>query len=379
MDGTRLYTIGELARRTGLSVKTIRFYSDSGLVPPTDRTHSGYRLYDVRAVARLELVRTLRELGAGLDEVQRVLRSERSLHELAETHLALVEDQLRQLRTRRAVLRAVVQQGSTTEEMRLMNKIAQMSDEERNRMIDEFWDEATEGLDVNPEFVAWMRSAKPNLPDDASTEQVEAWIELAELVSDPDFRRSVRETSARRSEVLDSGQQHDFSPERVEQSWDVMDEVVETRKASTPPDGEQGRALADRFAVMIAAERGVDGGARFRDTLADEFDRHDLRQIRYWELLATINGWPKRGMLSAADTKWLAAALRASAWGRCDRFTRNQNVLISRGTRISSERGGRGIGARQPMRSRSSRRRTPGASATAPPPRMLSRRAATGP
>lgn len=312
VDDTKLYTIGELARRTGLSVRTIRFYSDSGVVPPTDRTRSQYRLYDVTSVARLELVRTLRDLGAGLDEVRRVLSSEMSLHALAETHLRLVEDQLRQLRTRRAVLRSVVQQGSTTEEMRLMHKLAEMSDEERNRMIDEFWDEVTEGLELNPEFVTWMRSAKPNLPDNPSTEQVEAWIELAELVSDPDFRRAVRETSARHTEALDS-EQYDFSPERVEQSWDVMDEVIEARKASTPPDGEQGRALADRFAGMIATERGIDAGAEFRSTLADEFDQHDLRQVRYWELLATINDWPQRGMLSAADTKWLAAALRASA------------------------------------------------------------------
>lgn len=312
MDDTRLYTIGELARRTGLPVRTIRFYSDSGVVPPTDRTHTGYRLYDITSVARLELVRTLRDLGAGLDEVRQVLGDEMSLHTLAETHLRLVEDQLRRLRTRRAVLRSVVQQASTTEEMRLMHKLAGMSDEERNRMIDEFWDEVTAGLDLNSDFIAWMRSAKPNLPDEPTTEQTEAWIELAELISDPDFRRSVRETSARQSEVLNSGPEYDFSPEHVERTWDVMDEVIEARKAGTAPEGEHGRALADRFAAMIANERGVDDDTAFRDTLVGEFDQHDLRQIRYWELLATINDWPKRGMLSAPDKSWLVAALRAS-------------------------------------------------------------------
>lgn len=61
-----VFTIGELAKRTGLPVKTIRFYSDEGLLPRTDRTHSGYRLYDIKAMARLELVKTLRGLGLGL-------------------------------------------------------------------------------------------------------------------------------------------------------------------------------------------------------------------------------------------------------------------------------------------------------------------------
>ncbi|MET8357145.1 MerR family DNA-binding transcriptional regulator [Micromonospora sp. NPDC005171] len=38
MSGETRHTIGELARRTGLSVKTIRYYADSGIVPPTDRS-----------------------------------------------------------------------------------------------------------------------------------------------------------------------------------------------------------------------------------------------------------------------------------------------------------------------------------------------------
>lgn len=66
MDGDTLYSIGDLARRTGLTVKTIRFYSDSGIVPPTDRSPAGYRLYDIDALARLDLVRTLRDLGLDL-------------------------------------------------------------------------------------------------------------------------------------------------------------------------------------------------------------------------------------------------------------------------------------------------------------------------
>jgi hypothetical protein len=44
---------------------TIRFYSDEGL-PPTNRTAAGYRIYDVRSLAALELVKTLRSLGLGL-------------------------------------------------------------------------------------------------------------------------------------------------------------------------------------------------------------------------------------------------------------------------------------------------------------------------
>ncbi|MBP2342167.1 DNA-binding transcriptional MerR regulator [Streptomyces cinnamonensis] len=44
MDSDTLHSIGELSRRTGLTVKTIRFYSDRGIVPPTARSPAGHRL-----------------------------------------------------------------------------------------------------------------------------------------------------------------------------------------------------------------------------------------------------------------------------------------------------------------------------------------------
>ncbi len=87
MDGDALYSIGDLARRTGLTVKTIRFYSDSGIVPPTDRSPAGYRLYDIDALARLDLVRTLRDLGLDLAAIRQVLDREISLPEVAAAHL----------------------------------------------------------------------------------------------------------------------------------------------------------------------------------------------------------------------------------------------------------------------------------------------------
>src|SRR5262245_34415449 len=122
MDGDRLYSIGELARRTGLTVKTIRFYSDRGIVTPTDRSPAGYRLYDLDAVARLDLVRTLRDLGLDLSTIRRIADRELSLPEVAAAHAEALAVQIRVLRLRHAVLTAVAKRGSTPEEMDLMHK-----------------------------------------------------------------------------------------------------------------------------------------------------------------------------------------------------------------------------------------------------------------
>lgn len=54
--GTKVYTIGELARLSGQSVRRIRYYSDKGLLPPSDRSAGNYRIYSEADVARLDLI-----------------------------------------------------------------------------------------------------------------------------------------------------------------------------------------------------------------------------------------------------------------------------------------------------------------------------------
>jgi DNA-binding transcriptional MerR regulator len=149
-DGRALLTIGRLSRRTGLPVRTIRYLSDIGAVPPATRTASGYRLYDATSVARLELVRTLRELGLGLEEVRRVLAKETTVAQVAATHVAALDAQIRTLRLRRAVLATVAKRRSSTEEMTLMNNLARLSAQQRKQIIDDFVDEVFRGLDPDP-------------------------------------------------------------------------------------------------------------------------------------------------------------------------------------------------------------------------------------
>lgn len=193
MDGDTLYSIGELARRTGLTVKTVRFYSDRGIVAPTDRSPAGYRLYGIDAVARLDLVRTLRELGLDLATIRKVVDRELSLPEVAVAHAEALAVQIRVLRLRHAVMTAVAERGATPEETELMHRLAQLSEHERRRLIGEFLDAVFGGLDAAaPALAGVMRSMTPELPDNPEAEQVQAWVELAELSLDPGFRVSMR-------------------------------------------------------------------------------------------------------------------------------------------------------------------------------------------
>ena len=98
--------IGELSRLTGLPVKTIRYYSDVGLVPEAERSPAGYRRYDHAAIVRLEFVRTLRELGLDLATIRQVLDRGADLRGVAAAHAEALGTQIRVLRLRRAALRA---------------------------------------------------------------------------------------------------------------------------------------------------------------------------------------------------------------------------------------------------------------------------------
>ena len=70
---TRLVQIGQVAERTGLSLRTIRFYEESGLVVPTARSEGGFRLYVAADVERLRVIMQMKPLGFSLEEMRELL------------------------------------------------------------------------------------------------------------------------------------------------------------------------------------------------------------------------------------------------------------------------------------------------------------------
>jgi len=73
-----LEKIGAVASRSGLTVKTIRFYCDEGLIQPSSRSEGGYRLFDEGVFAELALIRTLRAMEISLPDVRQILEARRS-------------------------------------------------------------------------------------------------------------------------------------------------------------------------------------------------------------------------------------------------------------------------------------------------------------
>lgn len=293
MDGTddSLLPIGELARRAGLTVTAVRFYADRGIVPPAGRSPAGYRLYRADAVARLALVRTLRELDVDLATVRRVLARELTVPELAAAHAEALDAQIRVLRLRRTVLRAVAREESSVEEMERMHQQARLSEDERQRVVDEFL-AATIGEPGTPPFFEGVaRSMTPVPPADPSPEQLSAWTELTGLLNDPAFRTGVREVMAGFAAQAVPG-----SPPR-DPFAAVREKAQAALTAGITPDSPE--AAPYLTAVLDAYAKRQPGPPDLAPHAAREHLRAQLTYAehpsrnRYLRLLATVNGWPR--------------------------------------------------------------------------------------
>lgn len=93
-------TIGEAARRAGLSVKTTRYYADIDLVAPGGRNAAGYRIYDADDIGRLAFIRRARAFGFSIGDCRELLslyadrkRPSAEVKRIAQAHLAALDAQ----------------------------------------------------------------------------------------------------------------------------------------------------------------------------------------------------------------------------------------------------------------------------------------------
>ena len=91
-DKTEKLTIGRVASQAGVGIDTVRFYERRGLLPEPERTASGYRIYTVETIDRLNFIRRAKDLGFSLEEISTLLdlqESGGSKAEVRETRLSV--------------------------------------------------------------------------------------------------------------------------------------------------------------------------------------------------------------------------------------------------------------------------------------------------
>jgi len=87
--------VGELARRTGVSIRTLHYYDEIGLLSPSLHTAAGHRVYGVGEITRLQQIRSLQQLGFDLKEIRAMLASRsHSPLRVVEMHLERAKEQI---------------------------------------------------------------------------------------------------------------------------------------------------------------------------------------------------------------------------------------------------------------------------------------------
>ena len=204
------WKVGDLADRTGLSVRTLHHYDEIGLLSPAGRTGSGHRLYSAEDVLRLQRIRSLRALGFGLEEIREFLEKPGfSVRGVIELHILGLEEQIRLRQELLHRLEVVAARLRSAQEI---------SAEELVRT-------AMEGIEMSERFEKYY-----------TPEQLEALGRRREEVGEERIRAA-------------------------EAEWaELMEQVRQEMEAGTDPSSERVQSLASRWMERVNEFTGGDPG-----------------------------------------------------------------------------------------------------------------------
>ncbi|PZG08424.1 MerR family transcriptional regulator [Nonomuraea aridisoli] len=292
--------IGELARLTGVPVRTIRFYCDEGIIASV-RSVGGHRRFDGVAVETLHMVRRLRGLGLGLAPIARVLAGESTVADAVAAERAALDVRLADLSWRRAALRAVEEAGPAERAARLELLAAVEDGPAAHDVLVEFWRRQMAAPISAELFAGFVAMAVPVPPADPTPAQVVAYAEMVALAADRAFTRRLRARAVANLEVI--ADEEDLLYGLGEASA-LAEPLV--RAGEAPRGGPE----LDRFvAVHAMARRREDSPAFRRELLAGVEPDRDPRLRRYWRLVGEVSG--ERVTLGATQL-WLTDSLERS-------------------------------------------------------------------
>lgn len=102
-----MYSIGQISRRTGIKVPTIRYYEDMGLIEPADRTEGNQRRYDAAGLEKLGFIKHARDLGFSIQAIAELIDLQAQPDRSCQAANQIAQAQLADIRSRIARLRAL--------------------------------------------------------------------------------------------------------------------------------------------------------------------------------------------------------------------------------------------------------------------------------
>ncbi|GAA3009312.1 MerR family transcriptional regulator [Kitasatospora albolonga] len=298
-----VWSIGELAERAGTTVKTVRFYSDRGLLPEAGRSSGGHRRYGPEALERLRLIRSLRALDLPVPEVGRVLEHgdglTAGLTDAIDGQLRVLGGQLTALRWREAALQLL---RETPVELRAerLRLVGALSTPPGTTALARFWRAALPARLSRPLVAAVLDHAVPQPPSDPSPAQVLAFAELHAIATAP---------------CGEGGRSGTVWTDRVRRPDVLYDGLFEAYSLAVPEltaDRAPGRGtVLERFVAAHAESRSEPDGPGFRRRLHGLLSAAtDPAVERYWALTTAFAPAGRTPTVGAAHA-WMRDALAA--------------------------------------------------------------------
>ncbi|MGC0416135.1 MerR family transcriptional regulator [Embleya sp. AB8] len=270
--------IGELAARTGLPVKTVRYYSDIGLLPESARSRGGHRRYAANALPRLRLIQRLRALDTPIAVIAAVMTGEHSLADLVTRELDTVQAHMRELTWRRGLLRAL-DDCPEPERLRRLALLAEVGrlDEAHDRLV-RYWHWALPTDLPHRLTRAVIEGAVPEPPATPTGTTTLAYAELHALTGKDDRRRQPQSHQVGDVASFYSG---------------IMDACTLAAEALAADCPAQRAEALDHFVRTYARIGGHDDTPAFRAHLRTRFRHaahHDAFPLRYWRHVLAVTG-----------------------------------------------------------------------------------------
>ena len=107
-----MMTVNEVSKLTGVSVRTLQYYDQIGLLKPTEVTEAGYRLYDDAALDKLYMILVYRELGLSLNDISNILDApDYDRNRVSEHQIKLMQKRIEKLQNRISFARGMLMLG----------------------------------------------------------------------------------------------------------------------------------------------------------------------------------------------------------------------------------------------------------------------------
>ncbi|MFJ6751514.1 MULTISPECIES: MerR family transcriptional regulator [unclassified Streptomyces] len=297
-----MWSIGELAEHAGVTVKTVRFYSDRGLLPEDARSSGGHRRYGPAALDRLRTIRSLRALDLSVPDVGRILGQEDPLEDALEDVIA---GQLREVGSRLAALRwqeaalQLLRDCTPEERVERLRLIGAVPAPPNTAAAARFWRRWLPPRLPARVVSAILERAVPQLPDAPTPAQVLAFARLHAFTTG-DCTGTGPGQCQPAAHRPDEGYRPAVLYDGLVEAYTLASPAI---RAQRPP--HDGEAL-DCFVSAYARSHGTRDTPVFRHGLSRQLAA-DPRVDLYWQLIAELTG-PSEPTPGAAHD-WLLTAL----------------------------------------------------------------------